>query len=444
MKSADDYRRYWGLRALPFDNVPDPRFYVPCAQHDAALRWLSHGVQTRKGMLLLTGDIGCGKTLLSRRLIVGLPSAGYDVALVANPALSPSELLEEVLSQFGLGLGQSKAARLQTLNERLQANEQRGISSVLVVDEAQSIENSNGFEELRLLTNFQLNDRYLLTVVLIGQPELRDRVTAIPQLNQRIAVRAHLGPFTGEETAAYITARMGAATDRTDIFTKEAMAVIYEQSRGIGRLINALCDQCLFAGAIEEVSQIDDRLVLRIGQVNGTPVPTMMSIQKGTGSAESNHRTRVSDEELETYRQTIARLAPLEDELRIERDRATTSTERVAQLEGQLGRVEELESMLAREREQVALLKKKLTAALSATARVEELESLGDQVAARVRMLERSFAAEQEQHKILGVSAPDAERVSQRVQVFESLLQMERELKTFWRGTYMKLSEPRG
>ena len=266
MNSEADYTIYWGLRALPFDNVPDPRFYVPCSQHDTAHKWLSYGIQTRKGMLLLTGDIGCGKTLLGRRLIVGLSPAQYDVALVANPALSPSELLDEVLSQFGLDLMRSKAGRLQTLNGRLQSNAQRGISSVLVVDEAQAIVSVKAFEELRLLTNFQLNDRFLLTVVLIGQPELRHRIAGIPQLHQRIAVRAHLGPFTAEETTSYITARMGAVTHRTDVFTKEAVAVIYEQSKGIGRLINALCDRCLFAGATENVSQIDDRLVQRIGQ----------------------------------------------------------------------------------------------------------------------------------------------------------------------------------
>ena len=95
-----DYARYWGLRAVPFDNVPDPRFYVPCSQHDAAHRWLSYRIQTGKGMLLLTGNIGCGETLLSHRLIVGLLPARYDVARVANLALSPSELLGEVLSQF--------------------------------------------------------------------------------------------------------------------------------------------------------------------------------------------------------------------------------------------------------------------------------------------------------------------------------------------------------
>jgi general secretion pathway protein A len=267
MNEPIDYTTYWKLRTLPFENVPDPRFYVPSSQHDAAHRWLDYGIRTRKGILLLTGDIGCGKTLLSRRLIVGMSPTQYDVALVANPALTPSELLDEVLSQFGLDLVESKPARLQMLNARLELNASRGISSVLVVDEAQAIENAKGFEELRLLTNFQLNDRYLLTIVLIGQPELRQCVAEIPQLDQRIAVRAHLGPFTEEETTSYIVSRMEVATQRADVFTKEAVAVVYEQSKGIGRLINALCDQCLFAGAIEHVSQIDDRLVRRVGQV---------------------------------------------------------------------------------------------------------------------------------------------------------------------------------
>ena len=138
---------------------------------------------------------------------------------------------------------------------------------MLVVDEAQVIINVKAFEELRLLTNFQRIDRFLLTVVLIGQPELRHRsIAGIPQLNQRIAVRAHLGPFTAEEAMSYITARMGAVIHRTDVFTKEAVAVIYKKCKGIGRFINARCDRCIFAGATEHVPQIDDRLVQRVGE----------------------------------------------------------------------------------------------------------------------------------------------------------------------------------
>jgi uncharacterized small protein (DUF1192 family) len=134
----------------------------------------------------------------------------------------------------------------------------------------------------------------------------------------------------------------------------------------------------------------------------------------------------------------------LDEELRVERDRATHSAHRVVQLEGELGRVTELESRLAGEQEQVARLKKELAEARSATARVEELESLGTQVIARVKVVEQMFAAEQQIDKGNGLSLPETERASQRVQMFESLLQMERALKTFWRDSYLKLNEPSG
>lgn len=268
MQNELDYTDYWRLRVSPFDNVPDPRFYVPSPQHEAALQRLRYGIQGRKGIMMLTGEIGCGKTLLSRRVIVGLPASHYDVALVANPALSPSELIGEVLCQFGLVPGRSKADQLRRLNERFVTNARRGIESVLIVDEAQAIEQSRVFEEVRLLTNFQLNDRFLLTVVLIGQPELRHRVARVPQLNQRVAVRAHLLPLTLDETKSYIQSRLAAVTHRQDLFTKEAMELIYEQTQGIGRLINALCDACLMAGAQEHLREIDAALVGRVGAQN--------------------------------------------------------------------------------------------------------------------------------------------------------------------------------
>jgi tRNA A37 threonylcarbamoyladenosine biosynthesis protein TsaE len=169
MNAEVDHTIYWGLRALPFNNVPAPRFYVRSSQHDAANRWLSYWIQTRRCLLLLTGDMGCGKTLLSRRL----SPTQYDIPLVTAPALSPSELLDEALPQFGFDLVRSKAGRLRTLNERLQSNAQRGTSSVVVVDEAKAIESMKSFKKLLLLTNIQLIDRFLSTVVLIGQPEDR-------------------------------------------------------------------------------------------------------------------------------------------------------------------------------------------------------------------------------------------------------------------------------
>jgi hypothetical protein len=168
------------------------------------------------------------------------------------------------------------------------------------------------------------------------------------------------------------------------------------------------------------------------------------SIEKVAESIELDQSRRINDEQLDAYRQAVARLKPLEEELWVERNRAMHSAHRMVHPEGQLGRVTELESMLAGEQEQVARLKKELAEARRATARVEELESLGTQVYTRVTALEHMFAAEQQTKKGTSLSLPETERASHRVQLFESLLQMERALKPFWRDSYLKLNEPSG
>lgn len=260
------YEDHWGLTAPPFDNVPDPRYYFPSAKHETARRRLLYGIQARKGAVMLTGKIGCGKTLLSRALILNLPRSKYDVALVANPALPGPEFLAEILYQFGLESQGSKADVLHRLNDRLLANQRQGLDSVLVVDEAQAIEDDRVFEDLRLLCNFQLNHRVLLTLVLMGQPELKSRVEGIAQLNQRIAIRAHLEPFTAEETGEYIAARMKAAGCAREVFTKDACYQVFERSRGVCRLINSLCDLSLLIGYDEKATGIDAPLVEQAGQ----------------------------------------------------------------------------------------------------------------------------------------------------------------------------------
>lgn len=257
------YEEHWGLAAPPFDNVPDLQYYFPSAKHETARQRLLYGIQARKGVVMLTGEIGCGKTLLSRALILNLPQATYDVALVANPALPGTEFLAEILYQFGLDSQGSKADVLHRLNDHLLANQRDGLDSVLVVDEAQAIEDDRAFEDLRLLCNFQLNHRFLLTLVLMGQPELKSRVEGITQLNQRIAIRYHLDPFTAEETREYIATRMKAAGGAREVFTKDACYQVFKQSRGVGRLINSLCDLSLLLGYDEKASCIDAPLVAR-------------------------------------------------------------------------------------------------------------------------------------------------------------------------------------
>jgi general secretion pathway protein A len=258
------YEGYWGLAARPFDNVPDPRFYVPSAQHEAAKQRILYGIHRRKGIVMLTGEIGSGKTLMSRALILTLPDSRYDVALVANPSMPEEEFLGEILFQFGAASGGSKAEQLRRLNDRLLANHQSGLDTILVVDEAQAIRHDTVFEGLRLLSNFQLNDRVLLTLVLLGQPELRARITQIPQLAQRVAIQAHLRRFTRAETKAYVEGRLALAGCTRGIFSSGALALIYAETGGVCRLINALCDACLYAGRRAHAPRIGRRLVSRV------------------------------------------------------------------------------------------------------------------------------------------------------------------------------------
>lgn len=255
------YEQYWGLRCRPFDNVPDPRFYVATPGHESARQRLLYGIQARKGAVMLTGEIGCGKTLLSRALVLNLPESRYDVALIANPSFSSKDFLCEVLSQLGISAGGSKVRLLHRLNEHLLANHHKQVDTVIVIDEAQAIESRRLFEELRLLLNFQTNDAFLVTLVLMGQPELRQKVDRIPQLSQRIAIRYHLATFTLEDTRAYMNARLLVAGASRPIFSKEAVSRIHEQGRGVCRLINTLCDLCLLLGSLGRMSEIDESTV---------------------------------------------------------------------------------------------------------------------------------------------------------------------------------------
>lgn len=260
------YEHHWGLAFRPFENVPDPRFYVPSVKHEAAKRQLLYGIHGRKGIVLLTGEIGSGKTLMTRSLIVSLPRERYEVGLVANPSMSPSEFLEELLFQLGVDQAGTKTEQLRRLNDRLLGNYRRGIETVILVDEAQAIEQDIVFEELRLLSNFQLNDRYLMTLVLVGQPELRERLARIPQLAQRVAVHYHLERFTRAETKAYVNGRLAAAGCTKDIFSPGAITMVYAYSGGVCRLINALCDRCLYVGRLAKAARIGRAIVRRIGE----------------------------------------------------------------------------------------------------------------------------------------------------------------------------------
>jgi general secretion pathway protein A len=260
------YEDYWGLQAPPFENVPDPTYYFPSVKHEEALHRLLYGVEARKGAIMLTGEIGCGKTLLSRALILHLSKKKYDIALIADPSIGVTELLRELLYQLGIeGVG-SKVDLLHRLNTRLLDNMKKGTDTVLIIDEAQAIRDDQIFEEIRLLLNFQLNDRFLLTLVLMGQPELRGRVGALRQLAQRIAIRYHLAPFSSDESDRYIHARVKRAGGSRELFTRYALLRIFQESGGIARNINTLCDLCLLAGYMEKAEKVDVAIVEQVAK----------------------------------------------------------------------------------------------------------------------------------------------------------------------------------
>lgn len=259
------YELHWGLRLRPFENVPDPKFYVASAKHEAAMERMLYGIHARKGIVMLTGEIGSGKTLLSRAVILKLPRSQYEIGLVSNPTILGSEFLGEILFQLGLDPHGTRVEQLRRLNDQLLANYHRDVDTVVVVDEAQAIEHDRLFEELRLLSNFQLNDRFLITLVLVGQPELRERITRIPQLAQRVAIQHHIEYLDRAETKAYILARLAAAGSDLRIFSPRAISSIYHRTGGVCRLINSLCDLCLYFGHVSGARQIRRALVEKVG-----------------------------------------------------------------------------------------------------------------------------------------------------------------------------------
>lgn len=256
------YEEYWSLKGLPFENVPDPRFFYTSAEHEEALLRLRYAISRRKGAIMLTGEVGCGKTLLSRVLTMELPEGRYEVAMIPNPTMSPSDLIKEILYQLGReSSASSKAELLQCLNDELLKNMERGKETLIIVDEAQAIEDVHTLEELRLLLNFQLNDRFLMTLTLIGQPELKGMIKKIPQLDQRIAIRYHLRPLNLQETGNYVHFRLKAAGASREIFTKEATGLIYSYTQGVPRKINNVCDLALLVGYSARADQIDGRIL---------------------------------------------------------------------------------------------------------------------------------------------------------------------------------------
>jgi general secretion pathway protein A len=246
------YNQYYGFHAPPFNLTPDPRFLFLSDRHREAYQHLLFGIQQRKGFIQLTGEVGAGKTTLCRHLLENL-GPNYTTALILNPCLTETQLLVTILDELGLkARKQDRVARLEALNTFLLEQATLGRDVVLIIDEAQDL-SLELLEQVRLLSNLETDDRKLLQIVLMGQPELRDKLNdpRLRQLRQRITVRYHLTPLSRGEMSQYIRHRIHiSGGNGRPSFSPWALWKVFRYSKGIPRLINAVCDKTLLCGFV--------------------------------------------------------------------------------------------------------------------------------------------------------------------------------------------------
>ena len=250
------YKQYFGLSRNPFEISPDPYFYHPTPRHNEALANLHYGVGRRKGFIVITGEVGTGKTLLVRCLLSELRKNNIAFGYVFNPLLPVVEFFQYIMADLGLPYsGRNKTEMLLDLNRFLIQRHARGLITALVVDEAQALR-AELLEEIRLLTNLETSQQKLLQIVLLGQPELEIVLDSpeLRQLKQRVALRCQLQPLDEAQTHAYILSRLerAGAPAEPAIFTDEALEKIYEYSRGIPRIINNLCENSMVSAFANE------------------------------------------------------------------------------------------------------------------------------------------------------------------------------------------------
>ena len=251
------YQDYWNLRELPFENVPDPRFFYPATDHQRALLHMFYAIDKRMGAAVLTGDTGCGKTVLSRILIQDLSPDRYAIALMTKSGLSPRDFLRDMLNQLGVETQSHTVPDLRrALEVQVVKSANAGKYTVVLVDEAQAIEDDDTFSELQSLFSFQRNDRFFLTLLLIGQPDLNDRIARHEPLAKQVARESHLAPLEREETHAYVQTRLKQAGLKRPLFDRSALDALYGASKGIPREINNICDIALLLGFGDKAESI--------------------------------------------------------------------------------------------------------------------------------------------------------------------------------------------
>ncbi len=271
------YKSFYNLQRNPFEITPDPSFLFPTTRHNEALASLYYGVTAHRGFVVLTGEVGTGKTLILRSLLGLLQRRDVAFALIFNPTLSPLEFMRYIARDFGLPVtDKAKDELIHVLNGFLLQRHQKKLTTILVVDEAHHL-SPEILEEIRLLTNLETSQQKLIQIVLAGQPELDQKLDSheLRQLKQRIALRCHLDPLSVNETKDYMRRRLqiAGATGAIQIFSGPAIEAVFSHSRGIPRLINTICENALLAGYARHAPTITSEIIddvahdLRLGVV---------------------------------------------------------------------------------------------------------------------------------------------------------------------------------
>jgi general secretion pathway protein A len=263
------YKKFFGLKENPFNVNPDPRYLYLTPNTQEALACLTYGIETRKGFILMTGEVGTGKTTLINKLLEWLHKERVFTAFVFNPRLSVSQFFDFMMADFGIPCeSHQKGQMLLKLNQWLLDRYQAGERAVLVVDEAQNL-SPQMLEEIRLLTNLETSTEKLLQIVLAGQPELEQKLNQpqLRQLRQRITLRAKTRQLTLEETRGYIEERMRiAGAENPDIFSPEAVAAVHHYARGIPRVTNLLCEHALVSSFVDQKNPVPAEIVEEVAR----------------------------------------------------------------------------------------------------------------------------------------------------------------------------------
>lgn len=265
-----DYENFYKLKLHPFASAPDERFYFDSPQHSKAIIKLTHATKEMVGLAILLGDIGTGKTMLSRRLLDILTSTEeFEVALlvIIHSEITPIWFLKKIGNQFGVELKtDSRVEIISSIYEELMKLKEEGKKSLVLIDEANMLQKKEIMEELRGLLNIQVEEGHLITFILFGLPEMEDNLKLDKPLSQRVSMRIVLDPLSSESTKQYIKHRLSVAGRDNPLFTDEAMELIHKFSKGKPRMINTICDNILLEGYLLKKPLIDEQLVKEVSQ----------------------------------------------------------------------------------------------------------------------------------------------------------------------------------